>query len=350
MLGVPSAAVRVQPVRSMVRAVVLRSSIHSSLDVSGVKPGSAAKVGADVPAQAISESTTSRTTAVSRTCMAQVRHLGWPAANATASGLAVVATAGRQLGVGHVQQHQVVDRRGQRLEQEVADGLAIFWLAQAGFVYKTPGGTIIYVDAYLSDCVHRMLSDVLYGFKRIMPAPPAPEEIEADVVVCTHSHPDHFDYDAIPVLARNARIRFVAAPDCRVELEKLDIPEDRYTIIHEGETLTYGDVSLTGVYADHGDLAPEALGVLLQSGDIKVWQVADTAYRPDKWQDIFAAGVDVIMPPMNGAGTATWTAPRRRPWRTTPTHRVTIPCHFWMFAEHSSSPGAIPGRLQRARA
>ena len=98
--------------------------------------------------------------------------------------------------------------------------LAIFWLAQAGFVYKTSEGTIVYVDAYLSDCVHRMLSDVLYGFKRIMPAPLAPEEVEADIVVCTHSHPDHFDYDAIPVLARKARIRFVAAPNCRAEFEK----------------------------------------------------------------------------------------------------------------------------------
>ena len=138
--------------------------------------------------------------------------------------------------------------------------LAIFWLAQAGFVYKTPGGTIVYVDAYLSDCVHRMLSDVLYGFKRIMPAPLAPEEVEADVVVCTHSHPDHFDYDAIPVLARNARDQFVAAPDCRAEFDKLGVPEDRYTIIHEGETLTFGDVRLTGVYADHGDLAPRRWG------------------------------------------------------------------------------------------
>ena len=215
--------------------------------------------------------------------------------------------------------------------------LAIFWLAQAGFVYKTPGGTIVYVDAYLSDCVHRMLSDVLYGFKRIMPAPLAPEEVEADVVVCTHSHPDHFDYDAIPVLARNARIRFVAAPDCRVELEKLDIPEDRYTIIHEGETLTYGDVSLTGVYADHGDLAPEALGVLLQSGDIKVWQVADTAYRPDKWQEIFAAGVDVIMPPINGAyGNLDGVEAAKLAHDAHA--RVAIPCHFWMFAEHGGSP------------
>jgi L-ascorbate 6-phosphate lactonase len=215
--------------------------------------------------------------------------------------------------------------------------LAIFWLAQAGFVYKTPGGTIVYVDAYLSDCVHRMLSDVGYGFKRIMPPPLAPEEVEADVVVCTHSHADHFDYDAIPVLAHNPRIHFVAAPDCRVEFEKLGVPEYRYTIIHEGETLPYGDVSLTGVFADHGDLAPEALGVLVQSGDIKVWQVADTAYRPDKWQDIFAAGVDVIIPPINGAyGNLDGIEAAKLAHDAHA--RVAIPCHFWMFAEHGGSP------------
>ncbi|MFN2168378.1 MAG: MBL fold metallo-hydrolase, partial [Anaerolineae bacterium] len=126
-------------------------------------------------------------------------------------------------------------------ELQVEPGsLGIFWLAQSGFVYKTPGGTVVFVDAYLSDCAHRMLGDVLYGFKRIMPAPLAPEEVEADVVVCTHSHPDHFDYDAIPVLARNPHIRFVAAPDCRVEFEKVGVAADRYTIIHENETLTFG--------------------------------------------------------------------------------------------------------------
>jgi L-ascorbate 6-phosphate lactonase len=215
--------------------------------------------------------------------------------------------------------------------------LAIFWLAQAGFVYKTPGGTIVYVDAYLSDCVHRMLSDVLYGFKRIMPAPLDPEEVEADVVVCTHSHPDHFDYDAIPVLAPNARIHFVAAPDCRAEFEKLGVPEDRYTIIREGETLAFGDVRLTGVYADHGDLAPEALGVIVQCGDIKVWQVADTAYRPDKWQDIFAAGIDVIIPPINGAFGNLDGVEAAKLARDAGA-RVAIPCHFWMFAEHGGSP------------
>jgi len=29
--------------------------------------------------------------------------------------------------------------------------LAIFWLGQAGFVYKTPANRVIYIDPYLSD-------------------------------------------------------------------------------------------------------------------------------------------------------------------------------------------------------
>ena len=219
----------------------------------------------------------------------------------------------------------------------VPGSLAIFWLAQSGFVYKTPGGTIMYIDAYLSDCVHRMLSDVAYGFKRIMPAPLAPEDVDADLVICTHMHPDHFDYDAIPVFARNSRIHFVAAPDCRIEFAKLGVSEDRYTIIHEGETLTYGDVSLTGVFADHGDLAPEALGLLLQVGDIKVWQVADTAYRPEQWQDLFTAGIDVIIPPINGAYGNLDGIEAAKLARDAHA-KLAIPCHFWMFAEHNGNP------------
>ena len=223
-------------------------------------------------------------------------------------------------------------------ELQVEPGsLAIFWLAQAGFVYKTPGGTIVYVDAYLSDCVHRLLGDIEYGFKRVMPAPLDPEEVEADLVVCTHSHADHFDYDAIPVLARNPGIHFVAAPDCRAEFEKLGVSEDRYTIIHEGETLTYGDVRLTGTFADHGDLAPEALGVLIQVGDITVWQVADTAYRPEMWQEIFAADIDVISPPINGAyGNLDGVEAAKLAHDAQA--KVAIPCHFWMFAEHNGNP------------
>jgi len=218
-------------------------------------------------------------------------------------------------------------------ETEVpADGLAIFWLAQAGFVYKTPAGTIIYVDPYLTDCVER-----LYGFKRIMATPITAEEVEADWVVSTHGHEDHFDVDAMPVLARSPRTRFVGAPDCRAKYQAAGIPADRYLILARGQTLKFGDFSLTGVYADHGELAPDALGVILTAGDVKVWQVGDSAYRPDLWQDVFALGIDVLVPPINGAfGNLDGVAAAKLARDCGA--KVAIPCHFWMFAEHNGDP------------
>jgi len=156
-------------------------------------------------------------------------------------------------------------------------------------------------------------------------------------VVSTHSHPDHFDFDAIPTMAENSGLHFVGATDCRAEYEKLDIAEDRFTIFEEGQTLELGDLSLTGVYADHGELAPEALGVVLTVGDIKVWQVGDTAYRPEKWQSVFEMGIDVIIPPINGAfGNLDGVDAAKL--ANDAGANVAIPCHFWMFVEHNGDP------------
>ena len=215
--------------------------------------------------------------------------------------------------------------------------LAIFWISQAGFVFKTPTGTVIYVDPYLSNCVARLLPTYGYGFKRIMGTPIESEEVEADFVISSHSHPDHFDYDAIPILAKNPRIHFVGAPDCQAEYQKLGIPEDRYTICEEGQTFDFGDFSLTGVYADHGESAPEALGILLTVGGIKVWHVGDTAYRPDKWQDIFEMKVDVILPPINGAF-GNLDSIQAAKLAGDAGAKIAIPCHFWMFVEHNGDP------------
>jgi L-ascorbate 6-phosphate lactonase len=215
--------------------------------------------------------------------------------------------------------------------------LAIFWIAQAGFVFKTPGGKVIVTDPYLTDCVHRLEGDQRYGFKRQVPTPLEPEELAADIVFSTHFHLDHLDVDALPVLAQRPRLHFIGAPDCQSEYQKLGLPSQRYTIIHQGETLDFGEFRLTGVFADHADLAPEALGLLLEVGSIKVWQTGDTAYRPEQWQDIFKLGIDVIIPPINGAyGNLDAEAAARLAGDAKA--KIAIPCHFWMFAEHGGDP------------
>jgi len=215
--------------------------------------------------------------------------------------------------------------------------VAIFWLGQAGFVFKTPGEKVIYVDPYLTDYVQRALPEYGLGFKRIMATPIAAEEVEADYVVSTHSHQDHFDADAVPILLQKPRTHFVGAPDCRELYQKAGVPEGRYTILQKGMTLTYEGFSLMGVDADHGELAPDALGVLLTIGDIKIWQVGDTAYRPDLWQDVFSLGVDVLLPPINGAyGNLNGVEAAKLAHEAHA--RVVIPCHFWMFALHYGNP------------
>jgi len=223
-------------------------------------------------------------------------------------------------------------------ETQVKPGsLAIFWLAQAGFVFKTSGGRIVYADACLTDYVQRALPEYGQGFKRVMPKLIEPEQVEADYVVSTHSHQDHLDVDALPGLLKNARIHFIGSPDCRPLYEKAGVPGQRFTIIHKGETLKLGDFSLTGVRADHGDLAPDALGILFDFGGIKVWQVGDTAFRPDQWQDIFAQRVDVVLPPINGAF-GNLNGVEAAKLAQAAQAKVAIPCHFWMFALHHGDP------------
>jgi L-ascorbate 6-phosphate lactonase len=223
-------------------------------------------------------------------------------------------------------------------EIQVENGsIAIFWLGQAGFVFKTPNNKIIYTDPYLTDYVQRVLPEYGLAFKRLMPKLIEADEVEADYVVSTHSHQDHLDADSLPILLKKTRIRFIGSPDCREYYETAGIPRDRFTIAHPEETLELDDFSLTGVSADHGELAPDALGYLFNFGGIKIWQVGDTSYRPDIWQEIIKDGVDIILPPINGAfGNLNGSEAARLAQQAHA--KVTIPCHFWMFAAHFGNP------------
>jgi L-ascorbate 6-phosphate lactonase len=233
----------------------------------------------------------------------------------------------------------MMTRLAQRIkETRVAPGcLAIFWIGQAGFVYKSPAGTVLYVDPYLSDSVARLLPHVGYGFKRIMATTIESEEVEADFVAVTHLHEDHYDRDAIPILGRDPHLHFIGAPDCEALFEH-DAPAGGFSIMHLGETRSFADFSLTAVYADHGEAAPLALGYVVSADGINVWQTGDTAFRPDRWQEVFKLGIDVLVPPINGAyGNLNGVEAAKLAHAAGV--KVAIPCHFWTFAEHHGDPG-----------
>ena len=68
-----------------------------------------------------------------------------------------------------------------------------------------------------------------------------------------------------------------------------------------------GAIKFHGVYADHGELAPDALGVVLELDGVMVYHTGDTAYRPVQFQPAIEMKPDILLPCINGAyGNMDW--------------------------------------------
>ncbi len=218
--------------------------------------------------------------------------------------------------------------------------VGVFALGQAGFIFKTCDGKLVALDPYLSNCCERF-----FGFKRLMPYVLDPLDIEFDVLIASHAHYDHFDPDSVPTLMSNPKTRFVGALDTKAECEKLGI-RDRVTYLARGEEIEVCGIKIKGIDCDHGDLAPDALGLLLTFGEKKIYFMGDTAYRGDLLVNEEIQGVDLLILPINGAfgnlneEQAAEVVKKLRP-------KLALPCHYWNFAEHGGNPVLFMENMKR---
>ena len=138
--------------------------------------------------------------------------------------------------------------------------LMICWLGQAGVCLKDAEGRIVYVDPYFTNCGERMR-----GFKRLSPQLIDPTEVTAAYYITTHTHFDHFDFDGIPqVAANNPAMKFIGPGSCMEELRKLNIGEDRCVQLDRGGTYESEGIRIHALWADHGTMAPDDIGILLE--------------------------------------------------------------------------------------
>ena len=209
--------------------------------------------------------------------------------------------------------------------------LGVFFLGQAGFLLKLSSGKLLAVDPYLSNCCERF-----FGFKRLMPRILEPAQITLDLLLVSHGHYDHFDPDSVPALLK-PQTAMIAAQDVKAECEKLGL-QGEFTFLSCGESAQCADVQVTAVACDHGELAPEAVGLLIRAEGKTVYYMGDTAYRPDLLDDPALQNVDLLLLPINGAfgnlneQQAAQVVAKLRP-------RLAVPCHYWNFAEHGGNPG-----------
>ena len=206
---------------------------------------------------------------------------------------------------------------------------------QAGFILESADGLRVGIDLYLSNCCERFV-----GFKRLMPYLYDPMTLALDVVVATHAHYDHFDPDSVPLLLSDGKAELVCACDVKEEAVKLGLDESRITYLKQGDVYRKGDVNIKAVPCDHGELAPDALGLLITLDSKKIYITGDTAYREDYFKNPALQGVDVLILPINGAfGNMDAHDGVRAAGIIAPA--LTIPCHYWNFAEHGGDPFAF---------
>lgn len=213
----------------------------------------------------------------------------------------------------------------------------LFSVGQAGYILKSASGQLLAVDLYLSDCVEPAEGHI--GFKRLLPKLLEPEELALDVVIATHPHLDHFDYDSMAALTKPQNTKLFASVGCRKMAENLHIPVEKVFYTAPGDTAVSGDFAIRFIRCDHGPGAPDAFGVVIRVDGKVICEAGDTCLHGDYLPDYRIFGTpDVLIAPINGAyGNLNEEECAALSGLVRP--RLTIPCHYGMFASHGGNPG-----------
>jgi len=222
--------------------------------------------------------------------------------------------------------------------------VALWWFGQNGYIFKTPEGTLLSVDLYLTNSCAQLHPGI--DLERRVPVLLAPEDVAIDVFACTHNHQDHTDPETIRALRNKDTMRFVGPhPTCEVYARE-GVESGRIVPAWPGCGIEHKDVTLHGAFAlptDATDL--NHMGYVLEIGNgPKIYITGDT----DASELLLAAGrhsPDLVITCINGGfnNLSHWEAAdlvgKLRP-------KAAIPCHYDMFADNSVDPKQFRASLR----
>ena len=213
---------------------------------------------------------------------------------------------------------------------------ACVWLGQGGYLFKSPQGVTVMVDAYLSD-----YAEAFWGVTRAIPPVIDPERLAPDVFLTTHWHEDHLDAPTVRHYAGQPDIVFGGPESCVARAQIWGWPAERTVRLDRGESHQFGDVTVTATFARHEEevaMTGDAVGFLLDVGGVRFWDVADSEYDA-RLRPLREEGIDVMLVPINGVG-GNMNAHEAAllVWQVAP--RIAVPMHYGMWPEEQYGAGA----------
>ena len=216
--------------------------------------------------------------------------------------------------------------------------VALWWLGQNGYIFKSHEGTLVSTDLYLTNSCAAAYAGSGIDLERRVPVLLEPEDAEVDVYTCTHNHQDHTDPLTIERLRHKDTAQFVGPqPSCQVYREK-GVESGRIVPAWPDCRIEFRDVTIHGAFAlptDSTDL--NHMGYVFQFGDgPRIYVTGDTDYS-----ELLASAArhhpDLVITCINGGFNnlshyeAAQVVAQIRP-------RAAIPCHYDMFPDNAVDP------------
>lgn len=238
--------------------------------------------------------------------------------------------------------------------QEVRDfsvppnSLALWWLGQAGFLIKSPGGTILALDPYLTNSCKLFGEGAGFDMDRMVPPPLSPAELcGIDAYVLTHSHQDHLDPQTLEgYRAAGGRGLYVAPAETCDKLVSLGVPQSEIAMTWPNKKHTVGDIELQATFAiplGADDLTHVGYKVRLKTG-VLFYFSGDTAYHEILVNGWGESAPDVLVAVINPAFRNMSPIEAARLAKQLDA-RIVIPSHYDLFPDNCIPPQMLRTNL-----
>ena len=210
--------------------------------------------------------------------------------------------------------------------------LKIRWIGQSGYILRDKD-TEICIDPYLSNVVNRVANR-----PRMVEAPFNPQDLESDIVICTHNHLDHVDVDAISLMEKSDKL-FLAPKDAERTLIECGVLN--YKSFEEGTVYRIGGFVIEAVFAKH---SVPAVGVVVKYKGITLYFSGDTEYD-EKLETFKSHDIDIMFVCINGKlGNMNVEDAVKLTNIIVP--KVGVPTHYGMFESNTENPDKYTSLLK----